>query len=341
MAHGISRRRLLGAAAAAGLVPLAAACGERAPTEPALPSASAAADEPGGNTLGRDVLAQGLMALAHAHKRGWARGHHGAAVIASYYFCLEHPLDEPTLHALRGQVESFVQYRRAEFPGLDPGPGNADVGPVLEQLEAHVHELRSGGHDAIYASLALRALQDLPHYATPKVIDGLRRLLVSFVETLPVTEATEWQREHPAEPYADSAALARETLDAMQRPWESVLELGAGQVVHWVTHADALVTLDELGHGAIARKAWPAHRRYIHHPLGDGTGSGPSKAAIDWLSAEYWEGKAPRQPQKGSWFFGHTFKLPYSLFRLLRGVEDEAVRRACLVRGAQLSVPFT
>ncbi len=335
MAPPLTRRRLLEAAALAGLAaPALLGCG----TQPA------AHEPPGAGTrrhgLGRDYLALGLMGLAVAHERGWARGHHGAAVIAGHYFCQEHDLDDRTVRAVRAQIEAFVQHRRAEFPPLDPGPGRADVEPILEQLATHVHELRSGGHDAIYASLALKALRDVPEFATPRIVDGIRRLLVSFVDTLPVVEETRWQREHPLPPFEDTHALRRATRTALLRPWESVVSLGAGQVVHWVTHADAILTLEELGHGALARRAFAAHQRYIHHPQGKGAGSGPEQPTLGWLEHAYWESAAPRRPQKGTWFFGHSFKLPYSLYRLLRGETDEAVRRACLARGSQLHVPF-
>ena len=342
MRSPLSRRDVLRAAAAAGLTtPLLAACGDRPPPGAATPDTSASgASASGASSLGHDTLALGLMALAHAHHRGWARGHHGAAVIASYYFSREHELDERTLRALRGQVEAFVRSRKKEFPPLRPGPGRADTGPILEQLSAHIHELRSGGHDAIYASLALRALQELPHYATPKVVDGIRKLLVSFVETLPVVEETPWQRTHEVPPFADAGELTTATLDGLLRPWEEVSELGAGQVVHWVTHADAVLTLGELGHESIARAAYGPHQRYLHHARGGGTGDGPAVETVDWLGPTYWESDAPRTPQKGTWFFGHSFKLPYSLLRLLRDERDAERRAACLHRASQLHVPF-
>ena len=52
------------------------------------------------------------------------------------------------------------------------------------------------------------------------------------------------------------------------------------------------------------------------------------------------ESDAPRKVQDDSWFFGHSFKLPYSLFRLLRRTRDQALRTAGLTRAAKLSIPF-
>lgn len=61
---------------------------------------------------------------------------------------------------------------------------------------------------------------------------------------------------------------------------------------------------------------------------------------VDWLGPEYWESDAPRRVLGHTWFNGHSFKLPYSLFRLLRRTEDQALRNACLIRASKLSIPF-
>jgi len=45
------------------------------------------------------------------------------------------------------------------------------------------------------------------------------------------------------------------------------------------------------------------------------------------LEAEYWESGLPRRPRHQTWLNGHTLKLPYSLFRLARHIEDPAQLR--------------
>ena len=66
---------------------------------------------------------------------------------------------------------------------MRPGPGRTNAGPILEQLSLHIGELRSGGHDAIFASLVLRVLRDHPELSTPKVVEGVVHMLRDFVET--------------------------------------------------------------------------------------------------------------------------------------------------------------
>jgi hypothetical protein len=141
-------------------------------------------------------------------------------------------------------------------------------------------------------------------------------------------------------PYGDAGDLAAAALRATLRPWGHVMRVGASGVLHWVTHAEALVTLEELGHGEVARRGHAAHQLQINRPVVEGGAGEPERAPIDWLGPGYWESDAPRRPLDDSWLFGHSFKLPYSLFRMLRRIDGPALRSASLARAARLSIPF-
>jgi hypothetical protein len=331
-----SRREFLRLAVAAGLLgPAGFGCrGTAAGTTPPR-------DPPPEPTpQGTDHLARGLAAMADAHHRGWVPGHYGAAVIASHYFSRDNGLDERTTRALRAQVDAFIGHRPSEFPRPDPGRGAADPARIAEQLDLHVSELRSGGHGTIYASLALRALRDLPEFATPAVLDGICALLEKFAATASVIPRTQQDLEHPLPPYRDAGDVAAVTLRSALRPWGDVRRLGASGVLHWMTHAEALLTLEELGHGEVARRGQAAHRQQINRSVEVEDAAEPQRPPLDWLGPEYWESDAPRRAQGGTWLTGHSFKLPYSVFRLLRRVDDPALRSAGLSRAADLLVPF-
>src|SRR5262245_42797092 len=91
-----SRRDFLRLAAAAGLLgPLG--CRGSTP-EPAADLAS-------------DPVARGLAAFADVHRRGWVPGHHGAAVLAAHYFCVDNRLDERTTRAVGTQIEAYIARR--------------------------------------------------------------------------------------------------------------------------------------------------------------------------------------------------------------------------------------
>jgi hypothetical protein len=272
--------------------------------------------------------------------RSWFDGHFGAAVIASHYFCQDNGLDERTTAAVRANVAAFMAAKPATFPEPDPGPGKADPVAIADELDLHAHELRSGGHDTIYAALALRALRDLPEFATPSVVDGVRRIVRQHVGAYRPVRPSRHALEHPLAPYEGSKDLAAVTLRATLRPWAHVRQVGASGVLHWVTHAEALVTLEDLGYTEVARHGYAAHQLNINRPVEPEGDKPPDPTPLDWLGPAYWESDAPRCLGADDWLAGHSFKLPHSLFGLVRRVEDADLRRSALTRGALLLAPF-
>ena len=290
--------------------------------------------------LGEAHVRRGLAQISCAHRRGWASAHHGAAVLACHYFLLENQVDERTLRAVRAQADRFIAFHADEFRDVKRGSGRGSLGPIVDHLTLHIDELRCGGHDAIYASLVLRVMRDHPQLVTPTIVEGVVRTLRSFVKAQPPWKPTAYQHENPLPAYRDSDDLAKVTLNAMLRPWSAVLDQGSGNVVHWVTFANALITLDELGLDELARRGHVAHQLYINRPVWDDGRAAEKRPAVNWLSAEYWESNAPKRLQGNTWFFGHSFKFPHSLLRLLRRVDDPDLDSACFQRAAQLLASF-
>jgi len=321
-----SRRDFLRLAAAVGLLGPVAMGGETVPPKPA--------------PLRPPYLARGLVALSDAHRRGWLQGHNGAAVLAACYFCEENGLDERTTQALGKQIDAFIAKNPDEFPAPVPGRGTADATRIVEQLDSQIGALRAGGHDVIFASLALRALRDLPEYATPKIVDGICDLLKLIVARRGPDPDTPHNREHPLPPYGSAQDVAAITLKATLRPWGDVARVGASGIIHWITHADAVVTLEDLGHADLARRGHAAQRLHINQAVTGRGGREPDCEPVDWLGPAYWESDRPRRLFADTWLAGHAFKLPYSLFRMLRRAGDEALTRACLLRATRLQVPF-
>jgi hypothetical protein len=192
----------------------------------------------------------------------------------------------------------------------------------------------------IFATLALRALRDMPEYATPQIVDGICDLLKLIVARRRPDADTPYNQEHPLPPYGSTKDIAKVTLEATLRPWGDVSRVGASGVIHWITHADALVTLGDLGYADLAKRHQAAQRLHINQAVTGEARSEPERAAVDWLGADYWESDTPKRLFQNSWLGGHAFKLPYSLFRMLKLVDDPKLREACLLRATRLQVPF-
>jgi hypothetical protein len=279
--------------------------------------------------LPKDYLFRGIQALSDAHRFRWAEGHHGAAVIAGYSFCRENPLDERTLRAVRKHLDDYIASQPAIFSGKGkPEGAPAPVDRIVETLAGHMSELRGAAHDQIFGALAVKALRDAPEMAVAPVVDGVCQLLKDFVRRF-APEDSEYNRQHPMKPYENDQDLIQATFLALQRPRAHLAKQGVVGAIHWVTQADALVTLAECGYRDVARLGYAAHQAFINHPVleRDAATDAADPAAAQWLEAEYWESDQPRRPRSRSWLNGHTLKLPFSLFRLAKHLKDPAKLR--------------
>lgn len=329
MSFSLSRREFLYWSSIAGLTPVLAGhvsaaedpAGTRTP-QPVDPAQLEA-------LLPQSYLCRGIQALSDAHRLHWAEGHHGAAVIAGYFFCRENPLDERTLRAVRKNLDDYMASKPAIFSGSGkPAGGPAPVDRIVETLAGHMSELRGAAHDQIFCALAVKALLAVPEMAVAPVVDGVCQLLKGFVERF-APEASEHNRQHPMKPYENDGDMILATLAALRRPRTHLAKQGVVGAIHWVTQADALITLSECGHAKVARLGYKAHQEFINRPVteSDADPGAADPAAARWLEAEYWESDKPRLPRDRTWLNGHTLKLPFSLFRLAKHVKDPAQRR--------------
>jgi len=316
-----TRRELLRWASLAGALPLLNSCagpaGILSDTNPKTDAAKEMADE----IIGKSYLKRGIEALSDSFCCGPLSGHGGAAVIAAYYFCRENALDERTVRKVRSKLDEFMAGAGEAFDVKREHQGPpASADRIAETLAESVSSLRAGGHDAIFASLALKALRDLPELAVEPVVDGLCRMLRNFAKAFPI-QKTEYDLEHPMSHYRNTRDIVRETSLAILRERPG---MRMSSVLHWVTHADALVTLTELGYDEVARLGHKAHQQAINHPgsvsspPGEDWSTGPQ-----WFKSGYWESEEPRD---GFWGIGHSFKFPYSILKLanrLQGPDEK------------------
>ncbi|HZL72985.1 MAG TPA: hypothetical protein VFC86_11020 [Planctomycetota bacterium] len=313
MSNEWTRRELLRWACLAGALPLLNSC--------AAPIQNLSTSNPADEIIGRRYLKRGIEALSDSSLCGPLSGHGGAAVITAYYFCRENALEERTVRSIRGKIDDYMHGAGESFDVKREHAGPpASTDKIAETLAESVSSLRAGGHDAIFASLALKALRDLPELATEPVVDGLCRMLRNFAAAFPV-QTSPYDVEHPLAPYRNTQDIVRATSLAILRQPPG---MRMASVLHWVTHADALVTLSELGYDAVARLGHKAHQQAINHPGAVATPTGEDwSTAPRWFKSGYWESRAPRD---GFWGAGHAFKFPYSILKLanrLQGPDEK------------------
>ena len=287
-----------------------------------------------------ELLELGLIGLANTSARypgSWFMGHKGAAVLAAHFLCHSIPLDEDVLDAVTEFAQAII---REDEPLFTPAPAHPctypnGITPVVTKVEEVITQLTADGHDIIFASLALKALIARPDLATEPVVAGLVQLLNDAQRddprrylgyddylNMPVDYSTVPEFESP-----HAAAMYALTLHNTVYP-DQVIDghayFLAGNKLHDVTHAHALVELDNLGYHEIASSGIDALRKQFHlcatSRIPEGLAPFKAPYPLNPWQLAFWERDKTD---------AHQVKLAYSVMSLLASAEP-AEREAIL-----------
>jgi hypothetical protein len=304
--------------------------------------------------IGTAYLYQGLCGLARAYRANAMTGHLGAAIIAGTFLADDLPgMDERVVAGIAGESdrilngEESIWYNPQEagitipelFAPMPSEPPQATAIPAIaEALSGNIDKARQSGHNVIFAAIAIRALCDQPRFATPTIVEGIRRLIEGFDRATPGRGYFGKERGwiegdqlllQPADlppPYANEIELAQTAIDELIRG-ASLPRRGFGGLVHVINHAAALVELSRYGYEELARRGLRAHWQHVRLwrslPSIEAEAAPVERAAHDPRTPEYWAGGTLR---RDSARLTHRIKTMYGFFTLLRLIEDEAKR---------------
>ena len=196
----------------------------------------------------------------------------------------------------------------------------------------------------IFASIAIRALPGHRNFATPKLVSGIEKLIVSFNDQHPGRGYFGKQRG-----WLNGSNVSSE--DLVEAPhYESLVEMaelvideliasasehrqGFGGLFHLINHAAALTELKIHGYSDLAIKGLPAHqhhlRLYRSLPILDDELGKLESTSEDPFKADYWQ--RTESKQWGAWLT-HRIKTLYGFHTLLRYIEDEEKRAKAVKR---------
>jgi hypothetical protein len=301
-----------------------------------------------------DYLYKGLCALARAHKASPMAGHLGAAVVAGYFFgemffdldpkvsaAIEAQLDR----VIRGEESIWYDQKKAGIgipelfePFPEEEPRDARIATIADALARNIGKTRQSGHNVIFASIAIRALEDHPRYATPSIVDGIRKLIARFDRAGPGRgywgKTKGWIPGHEVELDADTEFPRYRSLEAMANVVVGDLvrngarrRRGFGGLVHVINHAAAITELSTYGFGQLATDALPAHHHHLRlwRSLPDLTNElgALRPAKHDPRTPAFWTD--PAKPQLSA-TLTHRIKTLYGFFTLLRAIRDSELR---------------
>jgi hypothetical protein len=307
-----------------------------------------------------EYLYKGLSGMARAHRANTMAGHLGAAVVAGYFFGEEHhDLDEQVVEAVEKEMNRVVRGDEALWfdakkagitipelfePFLKEKAQESLISNIADALSGNIEKTRQSGHNVIFAAIAIRALHDHPEYATPAIVNGIRKLIEGFNGAVPgrgyygkqrgwiVGNKVSLSRDDDFPPYRNEQAMTEVVIDELIRS-ASVRKQGFGGLFHIINHATALTELSRLGYQDLARKGLAAHHHHVRlfRSLPDVEDElGPlKKAKHDPRSAEYW---TIDEASQWSARLTHRIKTLYGFFHLLRFIEQPEKRKAAQER---------
>ena len=301
-----------------------------------------------------DYLYKGLCGLANAHKASSMAGHLGAALVAGYFVSEELPdLDDGVYRGVERELDRVLSggetfWWNAKktgitteelFAAVADGPSKPDsTKAIATALTRNIGKTRQSGHNVIFASTAIRALNDHPESATPAMIDGIVKLTRQFDGAVPgrgyYGSAKGWltgdkvklPESDSTVAYRDEQHLAEVMIDELIAT-ASVKRQGFGGLWHLINHAAGLTELSRFGYRDVARQGFEAHRHHLRlwrtlPDVEDELGV-VVKAEHDPRTAVYWEDDLKRDQAR----LTHRIKTLYGFFALLDLVDDAGKRK--------------
>ena len=296
-----------------------------------------------------EYLEKGLLGLSRAHLVDTMAGHLGAALVAGYLFSEGHRELDRKVHAgIEKELDRVLNGESVFGPGKGGSITTSDlfvpypnedtqvdqIYRIAQVLSRNIGQTRSSGHNVIFASLSIRALQEYPEHATSSIIDGICRLIGGFGQASAGSGYYGREKgridgdmialpEHPDfPPYSKLEGMIEAVLDELLET-AAERKQGFGGLWHLINHAASLIDLSECGYVDLAQKGLDAHHRHVRlwrslPNVEDELGT-EEPAEEDPCTPVYWESGTLRRDRAR---LTHRIKTLYGFYRLNCLVDD-------------------
>ena len=275
----------------------------------------------------------GLRAMANTPSvfgEHWFMGHTGAAIICGGLLTTQVHLPDGILALVQARAQALMDEHAAlcDAPVVVAGSSTAPatVDDIVAELEQLTAELYNSGHGVIFAVLALMVLRRYPQLLEPGLVEGLLVLLRCtnehdghryygyddyHRESIPYRDAI------PA--FVDAAEAAHYSLTEMKTAWADrqigeTVHFFAGDQIHGITHAHALLELERMGMVPLARTGLEQLRKqfFLNRQRDRDCEPYRARGQIDPRAREFWQ-----RPFHNT----HQIKLAYALLAVLEHLQ--------------------
>lgn len=269
------------------------------------------------------MLIQGLHSMASTETGAWFPGHFGAAVIAAYFLSQNEQLSQAVKQQVKAAAAQLVESNQQFFPELAQEGTRCELQPIIDKLQQSTQRLTESGHGVIYGSIALQALAQAPELQTPRIIQGICRLLDSanVARVNRYFNVADMYRDElpgqPIPPLNDIPEALRFAFSECSQSFKDQQINGAqhffaGEKIHGITHGHALWQLQKMGYQDLAQQGFQQYLRQLQ--LNRQTPSTQADNSLltpvlnaDVLQVDYWKNRLADV---------HFIKLSYSVLAL-------------------------
>lgn len=315
-----------------------------------------AAEAPSAKGIALDVsyLFKGLNALARAHRMSAMAGHLGASLVAGYFVAKQRPdLDPEVYKGIEGDLDRVMAGESVfgskmsknskitdselfeDFPKEKPDESLIDG--IAEALEKNIKTPRQSGHNVIFASIAIHSLKEHPDFATPSIVDGIRKLVGLFDNAHPGSgyygrakgritgnKITLPEVDDRVPPYTDLKGMVEAVLNEIINQDPKIQRQGYGGLLHVNNHAAAITDLAQYGYPELIPAAIASHHRHMRlwrnlPNVADEFGPEPF-LEFSPCNSDYWiSGKIPYDRA----LLTHRVKTMFGFDELTESIDDD------------------
>ena len=274
-----------------------------------------------------ELLKHGLIAISKSMENGfWLHGHVGAEVLTNTFFLLEFEPGNDLKAAIEERIQRLMESHPQYFDyHLLNVQEKSDIQLIEAELNTCTANLSTSGHGVIFSTLILKAIHKLNGGLPMRVLDGIINLLRNTQSDNPDRYYDHYDYQNTKVDVADIPDFqtpdeaARYTL-AHQDYFRSQELDGKfyhfhGNQLHDITHANALVLLNEMGYHQWVKQGLQELRKQIKLGL-----SAPpndqqyiARHTFDPLEPSFWLRDVKDE---------HHFKLAYAVVHLLDRHKD-------------------
>lgn len=275
-------------------------------------------------------LQSGVSALANTKNkfdRPWFFGHAGASVLAGHFLLKDNEFSKEVRAKITEYLDSILASDPDLFAPADFSLPEASRSEILKCISEVVEVHSTTGHGIIFGALVLKAIAEEPTLFTKEVSEGVIALLRDCTSDVPdryygVSNYHSANVDYTGMKTFGSAGKAAEfslTLHQTIYPDQIIDETYyflAGNLLHSVTYAHALLQLEELGFGDLVAKGLDPLAKHMFLSARPHPSLEPlvTTHTYDPTEIEFWE-RSLNEP--------HQIKLAYSALALTRSFSDK------------------